>query len=398
MKAFRVKAAGFRPKRAAATFVVAISLLATATGAASVPAVSSARVAALPDGSAAALAAGRPVDLRLPIGIFRLTATPNDVLAEGAEVVSISDASRVPRPRPPVTTYIGSVSPDMGLRVRLGIDRTVRGIVLQPDGTGWTLIPRTDGGADAVTLDDHPEATGEDGIAVPGVDSNVRADGVPAGNSGTLLLRLALEVDHVYFGFYRTTWEQNVLELVNMTEAIYEQIDVRFRVTSLGAWQTPDPYTAPNACGGGKLEQFSSYWRNDHVRRAIPRDTAHLLTGFMSGSAAGCAYVSQLNTSLAYAVNLFRGGLTGMRDSVNIFAHELGHNFNGRHEKSIGPYGATGLGTAAIVPPYTLMNPSIGAVVFRFSDLDGVVSPQTGQELDNAGAMRSYAQLRLGPA
>ncbi|HVL80582.1 MAG TPA: M12 family metallo-peptidase, partial [Actinomycetota bacterium] len=289
-----------------------------------------------------------------------------------------------------------------GLDVRLVLDGSVWGLVrVRSTGDGWILRARNDGGADAVPLSSvvrRPVGADDDG---PVPDRHLQAD--PA--EGPLLLRLAVEVDHALWVQRPGTWRETAEQLLWLTDAAFEQIDVHIRIDHLDAWTVPDPYTAPQACSAsdgspGKLQQLRDRWSDDHR----PRDAVHLMAGAVSGPVGGCAYTAALNDPRrAYGVSridLSRQGADPayVADNVNLLAHEIGHNVGGRHARSIGAYGVTGAGATGVVPPYTLMNPYAQNGLWRFSDLEGVVSPATNEQLDNARPMRSYAASRLGAA
>lgn len=359
---------------------------------------------ALAPGAAARLVAGAPVDLLLPSGPVPLVASPRDLLAEGALVVKAAEGGgTVPAEREPLSTYVGRVAARDDLAVRLSIrGERIEGLVLDASGGGYTLVPRPDGGAGLRPLAQQShEAVGADGLFPPGAPAAPRE--APAeSTSGPLKLRLALETDHGSWLNNPETWQRNALELANYAEAVYAQLGVVFEVTYVGAWTEPDPYTAPTVCTfpEGKLTQFTTYWQTH--RGNVARDTAHLLAGRYSvtGGTIGCAWIYELDEPYAFGVNRFltsRGSMgADTYDNLNLFAHELGHNFGGLHEQSLGAYGATGL--TSYPGPYTIMNPTAVEGLLRFSDLDGVRSPVTGWELDNAGAMRAFAEERLDAA
>lgn len=352
--------------------------------------------AALAPGVTSLLRAGRPVRLRIGERVVTLRARPNPVLADDVTPMLLG-AHEAPTARRPLTTYVGTIAELPDVRVRLGIGDSLSGMIMLPDGTALELRPRPDGGADLVSLArTHHRAIGEgDGIAPP---ITARTPASARGAAGRLHLRLAFEADYQFTLANATTWQDRLLEVVNLVEMVYDpQIDVEFEVTWLGAWTTPDPYVASHACYNpaqrrdGKLEQLGAYWSQN--RTDVVRDTVHLAARRLTGAYIGCAYIGALG-SYGYGVSAISSAPTALYDNVNLVSHEIGHNFDGLHERSIGRYGLLGSGSAA---PYTIMNPTAVDGVLRFSDLTGVRSPQTGWELDNATPMRAHAEARLAP-
>ncbi|HVE90989.1 MAG TPA: M12 family metallo-peptidase [Actinomycetota bacterium] len=381
--------------------VRAVSLLLVVALMAAVPgpreATSSVSVPALQPAAATALAAGRSVTLRLGTLALRMTAAPREMLAPDAGVWVVRDGHTTPAPRAATTTYIGRLTPDPGLSVRLSIrGGVVEGLVIDRTGSGWVLLPRPDGGADARAFEslDRDAPGGEEGLHPP---QPMAAAGSPspAAAPGTLVLRLALEADHLFWTFNRNTWQQKMEELASYLEAVYDpQLDLRVQITDLSAWTTPDPYTAPNACNPGKLEQVTDYWLRN--RGEVPRDAVHLFTPSLTGNFIGCAWIQRLNDPYAVGVSRIVSSPVNLLNNVNLLAHEIGHNFGGIHERSVGAYAATGNSSRSGTPPYSIMNPIAEGGVLQFSELRGVRSPTTGWELNNRDPMRTYAESRLG--
>lgn len=349
------------------------------------------------------LAAGATVALQLDGTIHQLSVRPVNVLSGAAEVTTTGADGQpklVPRTIPTTYRSTQSTSVNAALTIR---GTSAEGIAVTPSGT-WLLTPHAGGGSDIsrVELAQHDAAGSRDGIVGPVNFS----DGDAAPTDTPLVARLAIEVDQSFYAREPGQWEARVTELVNYLNVVYSQINVTFRVDWLNAWTIPDPYSSRYACGPdapdgvGKLEQLSGRWNTEPALVGVPRDAVHLLTASLDGAFIGCANVKALNNSSAFGVSrlkAFSPSAAVLTDSINTVAHELGHNFGGVHERSIGAYGATGTGMLSQVPPYTIMNPVAEQGVLRFSDLTGVSGPG-GNELDNATPMRQYAQTRLGPA
>lgn len=369
------------------TLIVIILLVAAAPARAAAP-------GGLGADAAARLRAGSPVQLVLDGRSLNLRARPNPILAAGTTPALVG-GRRVALSE--ITTFVGAIAELPAARVRLAIRDDVRGLIVMPDGTPLEIRPRRVGGSDLIPASQlHHDEIGEDGRAVP---AGHAVDAPRQRAAGRLRLRIALEADYRFYSSHTTTWANDLLEAINHVEMVYDpQIDTEFEVVWLGAWDVNDPYVASShACWNsaqprdGKLERLASYWQQN--RSDIARDAVHLAVGQISGAFIGCAYIEAL-ASYAYGVSRVFAGATSLYDDTNLLAHELGHNFGGLHERSVGRYGVTGAGNN---PPYTIMNPTAVQGVLRLSDLTGVRSPNTGWELDNTTPMRRHAEARLAP-
>jgi hypothetical protein len=126
-------------------------------------------------------------------------------------------------------------------------------------------------------------------------------------------------------------------DLLAATTAIYERdVSVRLTFSYIRLWNSTDPWTASDTSGA--LDEFLSYW-NAHMA-AQPRDVAHMVSG--KPVQGGIAYVDVLcNTSWAYGVSQVYGSFDLSSPNqiwdVEVFAHELGHNFGSPHTHCYSP-------------------------------------------------------------
>ena len=126
-------------------------------------------------------------------------------------------------------------------------------------------------------------------------------------------------------------------DLLAATTAIYERdVSVRLTFSYIRLWNSTDPWTASDTSGA--LDEFLTYW-NAHMA-AQPRDVAHMVSG--KPVQGGIAYVDVLcNKSWAYGVSQVYGSFDLSSPNqiwdVEVFAHELGHNFGSPHTHCYSP-------------------------------------------------------------
>lgn len=349
-------------------------------------------VAILPPDTAERLESGGqiPVDLGGPVGEVTMALDRDPVLPDGVRPVAL-DGDGSPRPvaRPDVATYSGQLLEVPGSVVRIAVDDRVRGYILLPSGQMLWFEPSDGGTVEVVPVASlgSPAPVQEaslDGDAMPGrregpadrpVDTTGAAEGVP------LELRMAIEGDY-WFWYHHSSpqedsWQDYMAIAVHFLEGItVSQLQTKVRVTWMGAWTEQDPYYTPELCGSEdtRITRFRDHWEQE--RSDIPRDVAHLLTGLPGTSSIGCAYTRELGTPLAYAVTNWNplGDALFTYLKLNVFSHEVGHNFGGLHGRSLHAYRTAG----------TLMSP-------------GPPVPTPVLTLDNRMPMRSYAENRLSP-
>lgn len=114
--------------------------------------------------------------------------------------------------------------------------------------------------------------------------------------------------------------------LWNMVASLYQNESITTTISQIYAWTTPDNYpTGPTT--GTALNAF----RN--ARQNFPGDLAHLVSrGQPNGG--GVAYLNGLCNNLGYAYSYIFSGYSTVPTyswSVNVLAHEMGHNLGSRH-------------------------------------------------------------------
>jgi len=159
------------------------------------------------------------------------------------------------------------------------------------------------------------------------------AGGEPAPGGGTLQrAQLGVDADFEYFqanGSSIANTQAAIEEIVNALDIIYSR-DVGVRIELSGTvvrTTSADPYTATDS--GDILDEFRFEWDNNI---SITHDAAQLFSGKeFDGSIIGLAFIDAVCLDeFKYGVNevTWTGSLTGQ---VTLVAHELGHNFSGRH-------------------------------------------------------------------
>ncbi|MEL6356209.1 MAG: M12 family metallo-peptidase, partial [Bacteroidota bacterium] len=113
--------------------------------------------------------------------------------------------------------------------------------------------------------------------------------------------------------------------LWNMVATIYQNENITTTISQVFAWTTPDNY--PTSSSSLVLANFRA------TRPNFNGDLAHLVsTGAPAG--VGVAYVGGLCNSLNYAYSWIQGSYAQVPTyswSVNVLAHEMGHNLGSRH-------------------------------------------------------------------
>lgn len=221
------------------------------------------------------------------------------------------------------------------------------------------------------------------------------------------VLQLALEGDYEYYTKTLDAWDEYQLQVIHLVNAIYtEEVQVPFEIVDQRIATSPDqPVTGDEICVPGPddvLQQFRDYREAASPTVDSERELAHLFTGkAFSSTTIGCAYLSEIDTSYAYGVSQTFGPLSVgdlVRDVV-LVAHELGHNFDGWHHRSMPtPGGTWELGSCTELA--TIMNPCLGdGKLPTFSNTYGLdpvpwEEAELAQDGGNHPHMQAYGQAR----
>lgn len=229
--------------------------------------------------------------------------------------------------------------------------------------------------------------------------------GSPSPKNG--VLQLALEGDYEYYTKTLAAWDAYQLQVIHLVNAIYaEEVQVPFEVVGQRIASSYDqPVTGDEICVPGDedvLQQFRDHRERSSATRDSERELAHLFTGkTFSSDTIGCAYLSEIDTAYAYGVSQTFGPLSlgdRVRDVV-LVAHELGHNFDGWHHRSMPtPGGTWEMGSCTKLA--TIMNPCLGdGKLPTFSNTYGLdplpwESAELAQDGGNQPHMQAYGQAR----
>lgn len=255
-------------------------------------------------------------------------------------------------PVPDVAYFTGTLAEDPAALVLLAAGRRrVNGFVAAggdvhlfgPDAAGRhrafalrnvdpTVFPRP---RDFCTNDLVPE-----GLGAPGAERAAAPDDAPAtAEIGTLrLAQLAIETDNelrAKFASAEATveWLGTLLAAATM---IYERdLGVRLELGWLRLWEpgVPDPWASSTTSGA--LNEVVTHWRNAaNGLTSLDRDAVHLVSG--KSVSGGIAYLGVLCAPYwAFGVSQVFGSFDLASPSsiwdVEVFTHELGHNFGSPH-------------------------------------------------------------------
>lgn len=300
------------------------------------------------------------VELHLGGDVFDLVLEPIDLRAEGFREEWITDDGVVTDFESPVGTFKGHLAGDPDSEVRLLVlPNLLQGYVRTEER--WTFIDplrqfhRGSPRSRIVVYDESDVRPGQSvlcgtaklGAFVERMDLVTMGivEGLDEASTGDVReAQIATEADYEYFLLYGSSANSQITGIINQVDGIYDdQLALKLRIVFQSVWSTTsDPYTYTNA--SNLLSQFRSYWNSN--RSGVGRDIAHLFTGKdLDGSTVGIAWVGVVCNNSSYAYGLSQN--TSLM--VKLVAHEIGHNFNARHDNEFNPPTATCSGAGPIM-------------------------------------------------
>jgi len=305
-------------------------------------------------------------------GQFDLQLAPYDIRSQdyAAQVIG---ADGVPHKlmRTPVNTYKGQVKGHPRAQARMTIENdTLEGVIIM-EGERYFLQPARalskasredefvfykgsdvikEAGECGVTLADEVAAEEErarasanaEGTANSTAPSSIVASEI-TGLSPLKVVRLVTDTDAEYVTALGGVAQANnqILSIMNQVDGIYQvEIGVKFEIVFQNNWSdaATDPYIS--TASGTLLGEFRAHW-NTTPPNPTPRDLAHLWTGRdLDGSTIGVAYVGVVCASSANSYGLSQRYPVNpsnpiIAPTVVLTAHEIGHNFAGRHVNQV---------------------------------------------------------------
>ncbi|XP_053883843.1 disintegrin and metalloproteinase domain-containing protein 20-like [Malaclemys terrapin pileata] len=133
----------------------------------------------------------------------------------------------------------------------------------------------------------------------------------------------------VQSGRNETTVLQQMLDIVNIGDSVYDPLGVRLFLVGLEIWTQNNLIPIKDTINA-MLGTFND-WRRNELYQRLPHDAGHLLTYKNFGTALGLAYVGTVcSHHWASAVLSFRA--ERLYSFSIVFAHELGHNLGMNHD------------------------------------------------------------------
>ncbi len=213
---------------------------------------------------------------------------------------------------------------------------------------------------------------------------------------------LYVECDHIMyqdFGNNTSSVISFTTGLLNTVNAVFNMSNINLNVTQIDVWATPDPYDAAQAESSGELlNKFKCELDGDYNGRI-----AHLLStvnqfGGIANRRSSCPYDKPLYAFSRIFTN-YNANLSNYSWSVNVIAHEIGHNLSSKHTHACVWYGNdTQIDDCSNVRSVTNNNDT---------DCDGVIDNVEEAEgsdcfdpsapiLPNKGTIMSYCHVTSG--
>lgn len=277
--------------------------------------------------------------------VHTLQLRPDSNRAENFQLLVTGPNGTLPVQPPEETTYSGTVAGVAGTAVAASLfEGQLEAHIRMPSGV-WSIQPLT------TVLPISPRE-----LHAVFKNSDVVANGVSCGvtatadhhhqNTGSVgpaalqYCEIALDCDDAYYARNGSNVANTAraAALLNFAVSAIYQVDVEIRMvlTAILVRTTPIYTTGPDlGCGGnGLLQEFRTYWINNHGN--IPRDIAHLITGTGSFSGVvGCAFTGVVCTTSGYGASRAISGNNAQ--NIGLVAHEIGHNWSATHCDSATP-------------------------------------------------------------
>ncbi|KAM8924678.1 disintegrin and metalloproteinase domain-containing protein 9-like [Pelodytes ibericus] len=147
-------------------------------------------------------------------------------------------------------------------------------------------------------------------------------------------VELGIVVDNLRYkadGSNATAVEQEVINLVNIVDVMYDPLNIKIVLVSLVIWSGTNPIDVSQSSAGAVLGDFSNWRKNTAGLKRT--DISHLLIGHDSFSGVlGMAFVGTVcSPNLGSAFSIFPPG-SQPSGIATIFAHEVGHNLGMYHD------------------------------------------------------------------
>ena len=305
-----------------------------------------------PHAAAAQLRRTGKLSLRTSRGNLEIDVQPYDMRAPGYVSQWIDREGRAHTlPKQPVHTYKGLVSGMTSGQARLTVkEDTIEGSIIT--GKERFFMQPARALSEKAAVDEFVFYSGEDAVPAEGSCGVTLAEEVAAEQARTdsklintadlispvnplRLVNMATEADAEYvasFGSPAAAHAQ-IMNIMNQVDGVYQvEIGLGFQIVFQNAWtdvgtqpyQTTDP--------SNLLTQFRNHWNNNFTN--VARSVAHMWTGKdLIGSTIGIAFINVIcrSPSAAYGISQRFPNNSITLQTIDVTAHELGHNFAARH-------------------------------------------------------------------